>query len=340
MIRPVARRSGIALVAVLTLTVPGLAACTSPAGTTTAPDQTTTQTGGQAGASGGDTAVPPSTLVTDDRPRTVTTFTAPLVDTSRPTVPVTEGAPGSAVRDLPTTVYLPSGSGPAPLVVFSHGLGGSPKKFTRLHTAWAEAGYVVAAPQFPLTSDANPDHGAEVGDLVNQPADVSFVLDEMLAAAADPASQLAGRIDPDHVGAAGLSLGGATTYGVIFNDCCADPRFSAAMIMAGAVLVYTGTNDYSRDIPTLVFHGDDDLALRYELGRNGWDVLPSPTWLVTLLGAPHAPPFEDAVTPWDDAVIVSSTAFWDATLGADPAGLARMTDTIAGVPDLAVIESR
>lgn len=270
----------------------------------------------------------------------MTTFNLSFVDTSRPTVPSTEGAPESELRDLPTTVYLPSGRGPSPLVVFSHGLGGSPDKFTRLHTAWAEAGYVVAAPRFPLTSDTNPDHGGEVADLVNQPADISFVLDQMLAAASDPASQLAGRIDATRVGAAGLSLGGATTYAVIFNDCCADPRFSAAMIMAGAVLVFTGTNDYARAIPTLVFHGEDDLALRYELGRSAWDALPTPTWLITLRDAPHAPPFEDPVTQWDDAVLATSTAFWDATLGADPSGLPRMNGAIEASPELVVIEAR
>lgn len=286
-------------------------------------------------------SAPPTTTVIEDRPRTVTTFTAPFVDTNRPTVPSTDTAVGSAERNLPTSVYLPSGNGPSPLVVFSHGLGGSPAKFTRLHMAWAEAGFVVAAPRFPLTSDANPDHGGEVGDLVNQPADVSFVLDQMLAAADDQSSPLSGRIDPTRVGAAGLSLGGATTYGVVFNDCCADPRFTAAMIMAGAVLIFTGDNDYNRGIPTLVFHGEDDLALRYELGRSAWDALQSPTWLITLRDAPHAPPFEDPVTPWDDAVVAASIAFWDSTLGGDASGLQRMNDTVvAAGPDLAVIESR
>jgi predicted dienelactone hydrolase len=316
------------------IVIMGLVALTACSST----DQATGQGTGQTETTA--TVAPPTTSVTDERPRTVTTLNLPFVDSSRPTVPSTEGKPVSELRDLPTTVYLPSGGGPSPLVVFSHGLGGSPDKFTRLHTAWAEAGYVVAAPRFPLTSDTNPDHGGEVADLVNQPGDVSFVLDQMLAEASDPSSQLAGRIDATRVGAAGLSLGGATTYGVVFNDCCADPRFSAAMIMAGAVLIYTGANDYARDIPTLVFHGEDDLALRYELGRSAWEALPAPTWLITLRDAPHAPPFEDPVTQWDDAVLATSTAFWDGTLGADPAGLVRMNDTVVASPELAVIEAR
>ena len=295
----------------------------------------------QAGSDTGDTiaAAPPSTSVTDGRPRTITTFVEPFVDTSRPTQPSTDGAPASEVRALPTTVYLPSGTGRGPLVVFSHGLGGSPEKFTRLHTAWAEAGYVVAAPSFPLTNDSNPNRNSEAADLVNQPADVSFVLDQLLAADQDPASPLFARIDTNHLGAAGLSLGGATTYGVIFNDCCADQRFSAAMVMAGAALIAT-PSDYTRSIPTLVFHGDADPVLRYELGRSAWELLPGPTWLITLPGAPHSQPFENTVTEWDELVFATSTAFWDATLGADDTALPRMTDQVATAPDLAVIESR
>lgn len=283
---------------------------------------------------------PTTTVVTDGRPRTVTVSVEPFVDPSRPTEPVVALAAAADSRALPTTVYLPSGDQPAPLVVFSHGLGGHPDKFTRLHTAWAEAGYVVASPRFPLTSDDNPDHIAEVGDLINQPADVSFVLDALLAANDDPASGLYGRIDPDAIGAAGLSLGGATTYGVLYNDCCADDRFDAAVIMAGAVLVYTGDNDFSRAIPTLVLHGDADVALSYQFGRDGWDALASPTWLVTLLGAPHAPPFEDPVTVWDDTVFATTTAFWDATLGGQLASIERMAQAVAAAPDVAVLEAR
>jgi dienelactone hydrolase len=306
------------------------------AGCSTTPEPTASAVGPDPVAA----VAPTTTVVTDGRPRTVTVTTVALTDPSRPTEPVVASAAASDSRALPTTVYLPSGDQPAPLVVFSHGLGGHPDKFTRLHTAWAEAGYVVASPRFPLTSDDNPDHIAEVGDLINQPADVSFVLDSVLAANDDPASELFGRIDPDRVGAAGLSLGGATTYGVLYNDCCADARFDAAVIMAGAVLVYTGDNDFSRAIPTLVLHGDADVALAYQFGRDGWNELPSPTWMVTLLGAPHAPPFEDPVTPWDDTVFATTTAFWDATLGGQLASVDLMTQAVAAAADIAVIESR
>lgn len=42
--------------------------------------------------------------------------------------------------------------GPFPLVVFAHGFNITPAPYARLLQAWARAGYVVAAPIFPLTN--------------------------------------------------------------------------------------------------------------------------------------------------------------------------------------------
>lgn len=309
--------------------------CSTPTSTTTAapptPDDASTST---------TVPTPPTTSVTEGRPRTVTLINETFVDDRRPTTPTGTVAVPAATRALPTTIHLPGGTGPAPLIVFSHGLGGSPAKFTRLHQAWAEAGYVVAAPRFPLTSDANPDHRTDAADLFNQPGDVSFIIDEMLAASASGTGALAGRIDAERIGAAGLSLGGATTYGVVLNDCCVDPRIASAVVMAGAILITTGTNDTSRDIPVFALHGDDDLALPYRLGRSAWESLGGPSWLATLVGGDHAGPFEDPTTPWDEAVVAATIAYWDATLGGLADGFTRLEGVAAGSGGLVTLESR
>jgi len=281
-----------------------------------------------------------TTLITEGRPRAFTTTSEVLVDPSRPTEPVGTMSDALNERRLNTVIRVPSGVDAAPLIVFSHGLGGSPARFTQLLDSWAAAGYVVAAPQFPLTSDANPEHRTEAGDLANQPGDVSFVIDQMLAANTAAGGPLAGRIDPDRIGAAGLSLGGGTTYGLLYNDCCADDRVDAAIVMAGAVLVYTGTNDFSRELPLLALHGDADLALPYDLGRNAWGEVGGPAWLITLVGGSHAAPFEDFETPWDAMVNEATTAFWDTHLGGDASGLTRMETSVAALGPLAFIESR
>src|SRR3954454_20884127 len=81
-------------------------------------------------------------------------------------------------RALPTTVYVPRAGANAPLIVFGHGAWGHPRKFTRLFAHWADAGYVVAGPSFPHTNDEDPPPYL-LDDVVNQPADVSFVIDEL-----------------------------------------------------------------------------------------------------------------------------------------------------------------
>lgn len=330
--RTVAAATGLALVLCLLA-----GSCSTPTSTTTS---TTTAPALTPAADTTTVPGPPPTSVTEGRPYTVTLLNETFVDTRRPTSPNGTVATPAASRSLPTTIHLPTGTGPAPLIVFSHGLGGSPAKFTRLHQAWAEAGYVVAAPRFPLTSDANPDHRTDAADLINQPADVSFVIDEMLAASDAGTGALAGRIDAERIGAAGLSLGGATTYGVVLNDCCIDPRIASAVVMAGAILITTGANDTSRNVPIFALHGDADLALPYRLGRSAWESLDGPSWLATLVGGDHAGPFEDPSTPWDDAVVAATIAYWDATLGGLADGFTRLQGVADSSGGLVTLESR
>jgi dienelactone hydrolase len=138
-------------------------------------------------------------------------------------------------RTLVTTIWYPgtSAGGPYPLIVFAHGLGASPQGYQQLLTDWAAAGYVVAAPRFPLSSSDTPG-GADGGDVGNQPADMSFVIDQVLRASAASSGPLSGLVDPKEIGAAGHSNGAITTLGLIANTCCRDTRVKAAVVMAGA----------------------------------------------------------------------------------------------------------
>ena len=110
-----------------------------------------------------------------------------LVDTSRatPTIGRFGGAPR---RDLPTTVYLPAGEVAAPLILLAHGFNGHPRKFTTLAGHWAAAGYVVAVPRFPVSSDdfavLDPAvFDARIADLPEQAIDVTFVVEAVRKAA-------------------------------------------------------------------------------------------------------------------------------------------------------------
>jgi dienelactone hydrolase len=237
-----------------------------------------------------------------------TTWTETFVDTSRPTVPV--AGPAAPSRTLETAIYRPDGWGRFPLIVFAHGIVGHPEKFTKLFSAWADAGFVVAAPAFPLTNSHAANPLGNAGDAVNQPADMSFVLDQVLAMNRRPGSRLFHAIDEREIGAGGLSLGGFTTYLLVYGECCRDNRIRAAEVLDGIEpgAVVDG------HVPLYIGHADTDPLLPYAGARTTYDRAPSPVWLVTLHGASHASEWEDTVTPYDRIAEETTTDFWKATL--------------------------
>nr|BFE71822.1 hypothetical protein GCM10020092_051230 [Actinoplanes digitatis] len=72
-------------------------------------------------------------------------------------------------------------AGRFPLVLFSHGLTSRPEDYEAILARWARAGFVVAGPTYPRTSYGAADFDAL--DIVNQPADASFVIDSLSAPA-------------------------------------------------------------------------------------------------------------------------------------------------------------
>lgn len=57
-------------------------------------------------------------------------------------------------RDVPLRVYLPAATDPAPVVLFSHGLGGSRENNPYLGKHWAARGYVAGFLQHPGSDDS------------------------------------------------------------------------------------------------------------------------------------------------------------------------------------------
>jgi predicted dienelactone hydrolase len=249
-----------------------------------------------------------------------------FIDTSRPTISTV--APEQPSRILVTTIYRPKGKGPFPLIVFSHGLIGHPDGFSELLSVWANAGYVVVAPVFPLTNDRAIDPVGDRRDLNEQPADVSFVLDQVLELNEDRDSRLFRSIDERKIGAGGASWGGATTYGVAFADCCIDARITAAEVLNGIRLPVgtgpAGAIDLDGHIPLLIAHSDTDPILTYAFGESAFTDAEAPVWLVTFLGASHASQWEDEDTEYDAIAEQITLDFWDATLKGEAKAFKRL----------------
>ncbi|HZP31536.1 MAG TPA: hypothetical protein VFC99_21465 [Acidimicrobiia bacterium] len=255
--------------------------------------------------------------------RAVVEITRTFVDRSRPTPP-NEAAheAGAPSRTLPTTIWIPAGKGPFPLIVFAHGNGSDPQRYAATVAPWAAAGYVVAAPTFPISSRDGGSVGG-VADVANQPRDVEFVLGRMLALARHR-GVLHHKVDAKHVGVAGHSLGAITTLGVAERSCCRDARVGAAISISGTPLV-SGTDFAGHGPPLMLVHGDHDPTVNYAGSTSSYARATPPKYLVTVVGGHHddflgGGPNTAAVAE----VNTATTDFWDAYLKGDRAALRRL----------------
>ena len=155
-------------------------------------------------------------------------------------------------RAVPARIYYPTtGSGPAPVIVFSHGVGGSRVDYAYLGRHWASRGYVSVHLEH-LGSNAAVWQGVSdtVGALrsavldptnsLNRGLDVRLAIDRLdeLNRAPGP---LEARIDLGRIGAAGHSFGAVTALiatGQLLVDAdgkehdLADPRIRAAVVLS------------------------------------------------------------------------------------------------------------
>jgi len=155
-----------------------------------------------------------------------------LIDNARST-PALGGYEGDDKRVLKGVIWFPKGGSKAhPLLVFSHGFGGHHKDSTHIAEYLASNGYVVASMDFPLSNMNAPTDVPQLVDVVDQPGDVSAVIDHVLALTSDATSQLYQRVDSTKIGVMGLSLGGLTTALVSFHPDLKDQRVKAAVMMA------------------------------------------------------------------------------------------------------------
>jgi dienelactone hydrolase len=214
----------------------------------------------------------------------ITTTTSTFVDTTRPT-PCT-GAPD---RTLHVTVSTPGVPGPSPVVLVGPGSGASQRAVARADAAaLAARGYVGVALDFPCTNAPGFSTTDPVValDVYHQPADVSFVLTNLLALDATPGDPLFGLLDPDRVGMVGTSSGAVTAL-LFFNTCCTDARIHAVESVKGVPLPtppgfpVSGDYDWTRPIATYLWNGCADPVIPYGRAADAYAVLPAPKAFVT-----------------------------------------------------------
>lgn len=260
-----------------------------------------------------------------------------FVDSSRPTKATRdfEGAPN---RTLNTTIYYPARGkavetvtakatpkrrrGPYPLILLSHGNNSLGTEYEPLIRQWASAGYVVAAPDYPLSNKDAPGD-ADPSDLREQPADARFVIDRVLALNARRSGRLSRLVDAKRIGATGHSLGALTTYRLVYETCCADTRVKAAAPMSG---VAGDPPDFFANIttPLLALHGDADGTIPHQVGVESFADANPPKFFLTLLGGGHTPPYRGGSDAHPTTVTHVTLDFFDRYLKDDSRALERL----------------
>ena len=230
-------------------------------------------------------------------------------------------------------------AGPFPLVIFGHGFTVTPTIYARLLAAWARAGYVVAAPIFPLENENAPG-GPDESDLTNQPRDMSVVITRMIEANVDRAGAFHGLIDPRRVAVAGQSDGGDTALAVAYDRYFLDRRVRAAVILSGMEIPGVGGFDFVRagrpqSPPLLATQGTADTINPPNFTRMFFEAAPAPKYLLQLLGAGHIGPYTDE-QPQLGIVERVTIAFLDGYLKGEPDGVRRMiaAGNVSGVASL------
>jgi len=294
----------------------------------------------------------------------------PLTTGPAPTVTdLTADAPGN--RQLPLRIFLPQDSGtpgePAPVILFSHGLGGSREGSNFLGEHWSARGYVTVFIQHP-GSDAGIWQGkrpAEIRRAMQAAAsgenyrlriqDVDTVLDFLESAHTATASPLYGRLDLARIGMAGHSFGAKTTQAVAGEQTglpgrpssFADPRIKAALPMSPSPSprLDPAVSFAQVTLPWLLMTGTEDAAPSFITNTSPNDrravfpaLPPGGKYELVLNGGHHhafterevrrAPPRNPN---HHRLILASSTAFWDAYLRDDADALSWLN---SGIHDL------
>ncbi len=260
-------------------------------------------------------------------------------------------------RKVPVKVYLPSKL-PAPVVLFSHGLGGSREGFKHGGEHWARRGYVAVFLQHPGSDESvwkskgigqrmnSMREAASAQNLMLRIDDVKAVIDYLEKVQRDDsdvtgvAKRLAKQLDLKHLGMSGHSFGAITTQmvsgqsPVVASQKPTDSRITAAVVLSPSPPKIGQPDKYFSNvsIPWLLMTGTkDDSPIGDQSAESRLKVFPAlpagSKYHVVFDGGTHSFLGErngitnnsGEQTTHAKATVALSTAFWDAYLMTDPA---------------------
>ncbi len=220
---------------------------------------------------------------------------------------------------------------PAPLVLFAHGYDISTQRYQALLHDVAAAGFVVAAPEFPMAStvfDGAPDEY----DIPEQARDLSFLITAM--ASPDSPTVLSGMVDPGPVAVMGHSDGAVTALLAGYAPRYADSRIAAVIAASGDFDTFGGAWFTTNDPPLLAIHGEYDEINPFGSSMTLVDNDPGEAMLVGVMEASHLGSVTDPATEPAVARLIAFDLRW--RLGGSAEARLR-TYAVASTPPLELV---
>lgn len=152
-------------------------------------------------------------------------------------------------RAVPIRVYLPAATQPRPVVLVSHGLGGSRQSKAYLGNSWSQAGFACVFLQHagsdrevvrttrPRQRMETLRQAANAANNLARIKDVSFAIDQLQAWNQQSDHALFQKLDLAHIGMSGHSFGAATTLSVAgrmypLQQSYHEPRITAFLALS------------------------------------------------------------------------------------------------------------
>jgi predicted dienelactone hydrolase len=254
-------------------------------------------------------------------------------------------------RVIPIRVYLPNKEKGSPVILFSHGLGGSRDNNPYLGNHWAKRGYAVVYIQH-LGSDEEVWKNERAANRMNalklaasgesftdRNKDIAAVIDKLGEWNEQKGHALRSAFDLDHIGMSGHSFGAVTTQAVAGQAfgggriSFEEKRIDAALMMSPSPPRRGDPEDAfsAIRIPCMLMTGTlDDSPIGDMTPMTRLNVFPHLTntaaWQVVFDKATHMD-FGERITAgkklrksrFHEAILALSTAFWDAHLKSDMA---------------------
>jgi predicted dienelactone hydrolase len=190
-----------------------------------------------------------------------------------------------AVRDVEVR------DGKWPLLVFSHGSGGTRVGYVFFTEFMASHGYIVMAADHIGNSRYTIVNGKVVAaggprgqaSAADRPKDVSFLIDVATRMNSGSDGRFAGRLDLNQIAAAGMSFGGSTTQNVVERE----KRVKAGVMLAPGGPVDQRTNFST---PILMMIGTEDATIKAAgntRNRAYYEASKGPHYMVEIKDAGH-----------------------------------------------------